>query len=1046
TLVLRTDLSGQPTVRALLARVREVCLNAYAQQDVPFERVVEAVQPQRALSHTPLFQVMFVLQNTPRADLQLPGVTVASAGGSDQQAKFDLTLTVTERDDELRGSLEYATDLFDAERIERLAAHFTTLLAACVAQPDQPITSLPLLTTAERRQLLGEWNATQVVYPGGLTTHQLFEAQVARTPDAVAVRWQDEELTYRELHTRAHQLAHHLRSQGVGPEVRVGVCLERSPALLVALLGVLLAGGCYVPLDPTYPADRLSFMLADSQAPLLVTRNDLIVTLATPNTQVIDLDSAWPKIAETDSSWTPSAVDEDHLAYLIYTSGSTGVPKGVAITHHNAVTMLHWAHDQFTPEERAGVLAATSVCFDLSVFEIFMPLSWGGCVVLADTALHLPTLAAAAHVTLVNTVPSAIAEILSSGSLPPGVRVVNLAGEPLAQMLSDQLYALGTVQHVYNLYGPSEDTTYSTFSRVTPGVPPAIGRPLPNSQVYVLDAYLQPAPIGVPGEVYLGGDGLARGYLGRPELTAEKFIPDPFSQAPGKRLYRTGDLACYQPDGQLMFLGRIDHQIKLRGFRIELGEIEAVLRRHPAVREAVVLVRDERLVAYVVGEQTNKAGALWAKEQKSTMTPPSPITDEAEARRGVGKGGWRDEGLPSILRAFLSERLPGYMIPSTFMQLDVLPLTPNGKIDRRALSALAIMRQPASEALLMPRDSLELQLVHIWEELLDVRPIGVTDNFFNLGGHSLLSVRLRERIRERFGYELPLTLVFQGPTIEQLAQTLRQEPVQQPESPLVALQSGGVKPPLVFIHPIGGSITSYLNLARYLDREQPFYAAQSPMLMGADPAATIEALAARYIDELKQLRPQGPYRLGGWSFGGIVAFEMAQQLSAHGDEVEQLVLLDTYLPEPQRQLTADDAQLLLSFCRDVARSLGKQFPITYADLAALEPESRLAYAFDRARELRLIPADLSAAYLQMLFDVYRTHLKLLQAYVPRSYSGSVMLFRADEQLANGIDAAEGWAAYLTGRFVCRETPGDHYSLLQASNGAALAEAMNDVLR
>ncbi|HEY0604223.1 MAG TPA: amino acid adenylation domain-containing protein, partial [Herpetosiphonaceae bacterium] len=783
TLVLRTDLSGAPTLRELLARVREVCLNAYAQQDVPFERVVEAVQPARALSHTPLFQVMFVLQNTPRADLQLPGVTVTGAGGSARQAKFDLTLTLTERGDELRGSLEYATDLFDADHIERLASHFCTLLAACVAQPDLPITTLPLLTAAERRQLLGDWNATQVVYPSGLTIHQLFEAQVARTPDAVAVRWQADGLTYRELHTRAHQLARYLRASGVGPEVRVGVCLERSPELLVALLGVLLAGGAYVPLDPTYPAERLAFMLADSQAQLLVTRYDLIATLATPNTQVIDLDSAWPKIAATDSSWTPVAVTEDHLAYLIYTSGSTGVPKGVAITHHNAVTMLHWARDQFTPEERAGVLAATSVCFDLSIFEIFVPLSWGGCVVLADTALHLPTLPAAAHVTLVNTVPSAIAEILSSGSLPPGVRVVNLAGEPLPQTLSDQLYALGTVQHVYNLYGPSEDTTYSTFSRVTPGAPPAIGRPLPNSQVYVLDAYLQPVPVGVPGEVYLGGDGLARGYLNRPELTAERFIPDPFSLTPGRRLYRTGDLACYHSDGQLMFLGRVDQQVKLRGFRIELGEIEAVLRRHPAVREAVVLVRDERLVAYVTEENQE------------------PRTKNL----GDDSDGSRFSVLGSTLRAFLAECLPGYMVPSAFMRLDALPLTPNGKIDRRALSALAIMHQPNSEAVLMPRDSLELQLVHIWEELLDVRPIGVTDNFFNLGGHSLLSVRLRERIRERFGYELPLTLVFQGPTIEQLAQALRQEPVPQPESPLVALQSGGVRSPLLFIHPIGGS-------------------------------------------------------------------------------------------------------------------------------------------------------------------------------------------------------------------------------------------------
>jgi amino acid adenylation domain-containing protein/FkbH-like protein len=648
-----------------------------------------------------------------------------------------------------------------------MVGHFETLLAAVAEHPEQRLSLLPILSPGEANQVLSEWNATEKEYPDTVTLAQLFEAQVARTPDAVALIAGTDRLSYRELNARANQVAHELRSLGVGPGTMVGICLERSWRLLVAILGVLKAGGAYVPLDPAYPKDRLAFILEDAKAPVLLTQESLRGQPVRNGTKILCLDSDWEKIRNHSRENISSKAQSSDLAYIIYTSGSTGKPKGVAIENRNAVALVAWAKDVFTTEELAGVLASTSICFDLSVFEFFVTLSYGGMVILADNALALPGLPAANEVTLINTVPSAIRELLRIKGVPASVRVVNLAGEPLVTPLVDRIYGETPVKKVYDLYGPSETTTYSTFTLREAGKPATIGKPLSNEQVYLLDANRQPVPIGVPGELYIGGAGVARGYLNRPELTAEKFVENPFTKNNSRpnRLYKTGDLARWRADGNIEFLGRIDHQVKIRGFRIELGEVESAFRKNSAVREAVVMARetqsgDKRLVAYIV----NHVGKQTSVEE---------------------------------LRRFGKQVLPEYMVPSAFIMLDEMPLTPNGKINRKALPEPEQDRRDTTENFVAPQNPVEEQFAAIWREVLGLERIGIRDNFFELGGHSLLAIQVISRVREVFKVELPLFSLFDAPTIELLAKGLASgewTKNQLPVLPLIPIPREGTLP------------------------------------------------------------------------------------------------------------------------------------------------------------------------------------------------------------------------------------------------------------
>jgi amino acid adenylation domain-containing protein/non-ribosomal peptide synthase protein (TIGR01720 family) len=746
TLVLRTDLRGNPSFRELLGRVREVCLGAYAHQDLPFEQLVEELQPVRDLSRTPLVQVMFVLQNASLPALEFPGFTLTPVEVDRGAAHFDLTLSLLDTEQGVRGWFNYNLDLFDAATIARMAGHWQTLLEGLVTQPEQRLSELPLLTAAECDQLLVEWNDTKGDYSQDVCVHQLFEWQVERTPDAVAVVCEDQHLTYRELNERANRLAHYLRALGVGPEALVGLCVERSLEMIIGLLGILKAGGAYVPLDPTYPQERIAFMLADAQVAVLVTQHRLVAGLPEHAAQVVCLDADWLSIAHASEENPVSDVTADHLAYVIYTSGSTGQPKGVLVTHHNLVHSTS-ARTLYYRDPVGSFLLLSSFAFDSSVAGIFWTLCQGGALCLAPPRFEqdlaaLPTLIAAQRISHLLSLPSLYGLILAQA--PPyslaSLRTVIVAGEPCpGSLVNTHLQQLPEVS-LFNEYGPTEGTVWSSVYQV--GAAPAgaqvpIGRPIANTQLYLLDDRLQPVPVGVPGELYIGGHGVASGYLQRPELTAERFLPHPFSPEPGRRLYKTGDLARYLPDGNIEFLGRSDQQVKLRGFRIELGEIEAVLSRHPAVREAVVLARedaggDKRLVAYVVPEQ--------------------------------------GQGLSlSELRSFLRTKLPDYMVPSALVVMETLPLTPSGKVDRRALPAPDRARSESLErSFVAPRTPTEEVLGRIWAQVLGLERVGVYDNFFELGGDSILSLQIIARANQA-GLRLTPRQIFQHQTIAELA-------------------------------------------------------------------------------------------------------------------------------------------------------------------------------------------------------------------------------------------------------------------------------------
>ncbi|MEM7350388.1 MAG: amino acid adenylation domain-containing protein [Acidobacteriota bacterium] len=735
--------------------------------------------PERDLSRAPLFQVMLVLQNTPAEALELPGLKLELEEIDAATAKLDLTLSMTETGDRLEGFWEYDRNLFDPTTVQRLVLQFEQLAQAAAAAAARPLSELPLLTAGERQQLI-EWNDTGASTPGrteSKTLSQLFAEQAVRTPDAIALVAGSECLSYRHLAGRSARLARHLRRLGVGPETNVGIFLQRSPQLVTALLAVLEAGGAYIPLDPEYPQERVAFTLDDAQASLVLTQQALASRLPQAvSRRVLD---AEPPDAESPASEPPDAESPDTeqlseefdrpgdssigpgpLAYVIYTSGSTGRPKGVAIEHRHAVAMVRWATHTYAPRELTGVLASTSVCFDLSVFEIFVPLACGGTVILAPDALSLAD--QPARVSLVNTVPSAMAELVRADHLPTSVRTINLAGEPLKRSLVEPLYgAAGSGTRLYNLYGPSEDTTYSTFTAVAAGnaAEPTIGRPIARTQAHVVDGRQHQVPIAVAGELVLGGAGVARGYLRRPGLTAERFVPDALGRGLGQRLYRTGDLARFTPAGDLEFLGRTDHQVKIRGFRIELGEIESALCEHPAVVEAVVVTRHD-LTGATAEEPTSEA-LLVAYVVTMSESPGS-----------------------GALRRHLERRLPADMTPSKFVELAAMPLTPNGKIDRRALPAPDPSRRDVENRWMAPRTPVEELLATIWCDLLAVERVGVDDNFFELGGHSLLASQMAVRVERAIGWEPSLKQIFEQPTIATLAASAESVTPSEPLRPL----------------------------------------------------------------------------------------------------------------------------------------------------------------------------------------------------------------------------------------------------------------------
>ncbi|MBV9109472.1 MAG: amino acid adenylation domain-containing protein, partial [Gemmatimonadetes bacterium] len=769
TLVLRTDLSGAPGFRELLARVREGTLGAHQNQDIPFEKLVEELAPERSLGHTPLFQAMFVLQNDdPQDGLKLGALQAERLGGEAETAKFDLLLAFSDAGGALAGGLAYRTELFDAATIERMLAHYAALLAAVAADPERPVAEIPFLAGEERRRIVHDWNATAQPFDAGVPVHARVSAQAAATPDAPAITHRGATVTYGQLERWSSRLANHLRRRGVGPEVRAAVCMARTPEMLVSMLAVMKAGGAYVPLDPSHPAERLRWVMEDAGVRVVLTQSHLAAALPLDGLDVVAVDGDAAAIdAESDVA-PESGVTPRNLAYVIYTSGSTGRPKGVQVEHRGVAALLHWLRQAVPAEEAAHVLASTSTTFDVSVAEIFDTLTRGGRLVLVDNALDLAELPRDEEVRTAYMVPGAAAELLRMGAFPPSMRAVNLAGEALPAEVARGLHAAGV--RPVNIYGPTEGTVYVTLSepaadaeRVT------IGRPVPNTRAYVLDGAMNPVPVGVAGELCFGGAQVVRGYLGRPALTAERFVPDPFSGDAGGRLYRTGDRVRWTAEGEIEYLGRIDFQVKVRGFRIELGEVEAALRAQPGVRETVVVVREDApgqraLVAYLTAEE----------------------------------GAAPEAG---VLRTALKARLPEYMVPAAFVVLDEIPLTASGKVDRGALPApnLSADGEGAAEYV-APRTPAEEIVAAAFAEVLGLARVGAHDDFFALGGHSLLATQVVTRVREAFGVEVPLRAVFAEPTVSGLAAWIegRRTGAEGEESPIARVAEPGVWLPLSF--------------------------------------------------------------------------------------------------------------------------------------------------------------------------------------------------------------------------------------------------------
>jgi amino acid adenylation domain-containing protein len=1036
TLVLRTQLTSNLAFRDLLACVRKTTLDAYKHRDLPFAKLVEELHPERSLSHTPIFQVLFQLRNLPEDKMESGEVKFEEFKLDNGIVALELALDIHETNSGLSCLFEYNTDLFEATTIERMAGHFKTLLEGIIANPGQLIRQLPLLTKAEQYQLLVEWNDTQTNYSQNKCIHQLFEAQVEKTPDAIAVVFGEEQLTYKQLNQRANQLAHFLQKLAVAPDTLVGICVERSAEMLISLLAVLKAGGAYVPLDPHYPQERLAFMLSDAQLSVLLTQERFSGVLPTSTIPTICLDRDWNSVTTQPDLNLVSETTPENLAYVIYTSGSTGTPKGVLVQHNSLVNFTEHvvANYEITASDR--VLQFASISFDAAAEEIYPCLVAGGTLVLRNddmlsslerflktclnwqiTVLDLPT-------AFWQQIVLALAA--NEVTLPPCLRLIIIGGERVSPEYVFTWQAhVGNFPQLLNTYGPTEATVVATTFLISASTPihheVPIGRAISNVQTYVLDVHLQPVPIGVPGELYIGGSCLARGYFNRSELTTERFISHPFLDALPARLYKTGDRVRYLPNGHLEFLGRIDDQVKIRGFRVELGEIETVLAQHPQVQAGVVIACAEpsgsqRLVAYLV------------------------IAEPLNA---------------SELRAYLKERLPYYMIPAALVFLAALPLTPSGKVDRRALPLpdLAQIRQESEGTFVAPRDELELLLIEIWEKVLGVQPIGVKDNFFNLGGHSLLATQLFAQIEERLTNNLSLAnlslahlslaTIFQAPTVEELAKVLRY-PDWKPSSYslccLVPIQPEVSRPPLFGIH-----LNYFRDLLLYLEPGQPVYTLRYGIAEPVNKPITLpkmEELAAHYIQEIRSIQPEGPYFLMGLSTGGIIAYEMAQQLVAKGQQVPLLVLFDSFieieelLPLSQRLsnlMSLGPAEFLRKVINKMKRSLSF-LKTTFTD------RSTTTFTDRHTSPPPYFP--------HMWTPDPSFHLE--ENYTPKAYSGRIILFQAmgeptgeDTSLVQDnkpmIAPEIEWQRLVKGELEIHQVFGGHTEILEEPNVQVLAE-------
>nr|WP_066382496.1 MULTISPECIES: amino acid adenylation domain-containing protein [unclassified Anabaena] len=858
--------------------------------------------------------------------------------------------------------------------------------------------------------------------------HNLFTAQVKRTPNAIAVTFEQQQLTYQELNARANQLAHYLQTLGVKPETLVGVCVERSVEMVVCLLGILKAGGAYVPIDPEYPQERIAYMLEDSQVNVLLTQEKLLSQIPQHQADTICVDAEWEKISTQPNTNLDSGVTPDNLAYVIYTSGSTGKPKGAMNTHKGICNRLLWMQETYQINSTDSILQKTPFSFDVSVWEFFWTLLTGARLVIAKPGGHrdsnyLINLIIQEQITTLHFVPSMLQIFLASRGVEKctSLKRVICSGEALPVDLQNRFFEYFDCE-LHNLYGPTEaaiDVTFWQCQKDSNLTTVPIGCPIANTQIYILDANLQPVDVGEIGEIYIGGVGVARGYWNRPELTQEKFISNPFknSKSASERLYKTGDLARYLPDGNIEYVGRVDYQVKIRGYRIEIGEIENVLCLHPQVREAVILARadhneEKQLVAYI------------------TYNSEKPTINN--------------------LRDFLKTKLPDFMIPAAFVMLEALPLTPSGKVDRKVLPQPNISHFIETNEFVAPRNAVEAELVKIWSDILSIPQIGVKDNFFSLGGNSLKALHLISKIEEHFHKEIPLATLLKNPVIRDLAAAIDDNNLIH-NSPLVPIQPQGDQQPFFCIHPAGGHVLCYFKLAHYLGNEHPFYGLQAQGFYGEEePLTKVEDMASLYVKTIREFQPQGPYQLGGWSFGGVVAYEVAQQLKRQGQEVSLLAILDSYVPILlDKQKPIDDVYLVGVLSRVFGGMFGLDNLVTPAEIAHLSLEEKINYIIDKARKAKIFPPGVERQNNRRILDVLVGTLKATYSYQRQPYPGKVTVFRAREKHIMAPDPTLVWVELFSvmaaEEINIIDVPGNHYTFVLEPHVQVLAQSLKTCL-
>ncbi len=1013
-LPIRAKIETNSKFRDFLNQINATCLEAYNHQELPLDKLVIDLHLQRNANRSPIFQVMFMCHEAFIQPPKIPGLEMRHIHIDRHGSPYDITLFLIERDKKIRCSIEYDTSLFEPNTIARMLESYKILLQDLVLRPEAKLQELNVLSSSERLLILKEWNNTERDYPREETIHGLFEKQVQRTASKVAVHCGNDNLTYEQLDQKANRLAAKLHLLGVKPGDAVGLFVERSIHMVVGLLGILKSGAAYVPMDPAFPAERLGFMAEDAEMPVIITQASVAGQLPRHRAEILLMDGELPEAG----IHTHSEVSGD-LAYVIFTSGSTGRPKGVQIPHRAVVNFLNSMRREPGLTADDVLLAVTTLSFDIACLEIFLPLTTGATLVVAtrETVSDGNLLRDALErtgATVMQATPISWRMLLEAGWRgSPGLKIL-IGGEAVPRNLVNQL--VPRVASVWNMYGPTETTIWSTVARLEAGEEPvSIGRPIDNTQVYIVSSGMQLQPVGVTGELLIGGDGLALGYLKQPELTTEKFIADPFSGRTGARLYRTGDLAKWCEDGTLECLGRIDHQVKIRGFRIELGEIETTLSKLDNVSQCAVAVHedrpgDQRLVAYYVTKTDSEA----------------PIPE------------WRD---------YLRSQLPEYMVPQHFVKLEAMPLTPNGKVDRKALPAPHAAITPLAEHI-APRDPIETKLLSIFSQVLKTSDIGITDNFFEMGGHSLLAVRLVSKIEKEFGRRIPLAALFNSPDVERIANILRpRETAKSGWNSLVPILPDDTKPRIFLIHGAGGNLLIYRVLAKHLRSVFSIFGFQSQGLDGKSKAFTrVEEMAAYYVHELRAFQHTGPYYLAGYCMGGAVAYEMARLLRSEKQLIGLVAMLDSYNLNAARSLKSQSGKF--SFLR---QKIGFHFD----NLGQLSARESFGYLSEKLRMAEEAGMKKVAACIDKIRNtikgaegeyssetfIQKINHQAAWDYVPGPFDGKVTLFKPQKNYDFFPDPKMGWGKVVLEELEVLEIPVNPHAMLLEPYARTLAAAL-----